>query len=156
MLSIAHPKFIVAAPTLWLILKNSSRVFDPLGYVAPVVLPAKLLLKTIRQNGYEWDKGLSETLQNQWYRIYSDLEKLSSLKLQRYAPVNDSTTLHVFSSASGIGNGFAVYQRTELQNEIVVQLIFAKARVNPSGKQNGNQMSIPNLELLAAALATAH
>nr|CAH8860744.1 unnamed protein product [Trichobilharzia regenti] len=54
---------------------------------------------------------------------------------------------HVFSDASEVGFGAAVYIRTTLRNDIDVSLVMGKSRVAPL-----KTVSIPRLELTAALL----
>ena len=51
-------------------------LFDPLGFIAPYAMKAKLLLQTLRRKRLGWDGTLEETDKEQWKRWLDDLPKL--------------------------------------------------------------------------------
>ena len=48
------------------LLSELSSIFDPLGFVSPVVLSGKLLLQDICRSGKGWDESLTETELKRW------------------------------------------------------------------------------------------
>ena len=48
------------------ILSLTSSIFDPIGYLAPVVLPAKLLLQDLCRDEYGWDEQIPEREAQRW------------------------------------------------------------------------------------------
>ena len=50
------------------LLSALSLVFDPLGFLAPLVLSAKLLLQDLCRRKYDWDGRLSEEDVKVWRR----------------------------------------------------------------------------------------
>ncbi|GFQ89399.1 uncharacterized protein TNCT_161791 [Trichonephila clavata] len=69
-----------------------------------------------------------------------------------------TTTLHMFSDASGKAFAACVFLRIECDNKVKIKLVQAKSRVAPLKKdpitKTKNEMSIPKLELLAAVIGT--
>ena len=53
------------------ILSASHSLFDPLGFVAPVLVEIKLLLREM--NGVDWDAALSEKKEERWRAWISTL-----------------------------------------------------------------------------------
>ena len=45
-----------------------SSIFDPLGFIAPVVLPAKKILQELCRQRYSWDDSLPEDVIKEWTR----------------------------------------------------------------------------------------
>jgi len=51
------------------VLQQSSKIFDPLGYLSPVMIQAKLLLQQLWQPNVQWDGPLPQPLQEQWVSV---------------------------------------------------------------------------------------
>ena len=45
-----------------------SQIFDPLGFIQPFLLPAKILLQELSVNGLGWDDEVSEESKVVWKR----------------------------------------------------------------------------------------
>ncbi|XP_073946595.1 uncharacterized protein [Choristoneura fumiferana] len=134
------------------VLSDVAKLYDPLGWIAPVVVMAKIFIQKLWLSGLEWDECLNEDLRRQWLTYKSLLEDLTQLKLPRWLNVtrDSKTELHVFSDASKSAFAAAVYARViDESNKVHVHLITAKTKVAPIEKE----ISIPRLELCGATLA---
>ncbi|XP_052407932.1 uncharacterized protein LOC127953079 [Carassius gibelio] len=131
-----------------------SSVYDPLGFLAPVVLPAKLLLQGLCRTKCDWDDPIPPAFQQKWNKWLIDLEKVAYFKVHRCVkPAGFGRTisaqLHHFADASENGYGTATYLRLQNMDERVhVTFLFGKARVAPL-----KTVTIPRLELTAAVVA---
>ncbi len=136
------------------ILSMVSSIYDPLGFLSPLTLPAKLLLQDLCKRNYGWDDQIHPVLQQQWTKWFRDLEKVMSFQVERcLRPANfgDSVCgqLHHFCDASESGYGTVTYLRIwNNSNRCHVSFMLGKARVAPL-----KQVTIPRLELTAAVLA---
>ena len=80
-------------------------LFNPLGFIAPYIMKAKLLLQTLRRK---------KTEKAQWNRWLDDLPKLEEVKVDRcfrpreFVEVKE-TQLHLFSDASPQGYASVAY-----------------------------------------------
>ena len=136
------------------ILSAIASIYDPLGFISPVVLVGKIILQRICKRGVSWDEPTSNDLQTCWDSWKSDLQSLQTLTIpRRFHPYPTSSSikveLHHFSDASTQGYGACSYLRFINGNEIHCSLVASKARVAPS-----KGMTIPRLELTAAVTAT--
>ncbi|XP_076089954.1 uncharacterized protein LOC143061985 [Mytilus galloprovincialis] len=128
------------------ILKQSSRIYDPLGLLSPVSVRAKILMQTLWEQKYEWDEPLPLEIQTTWKNLAKDLEKTTYTELKRpYFPnlPDQKTQLHVFVDASTTAYGATVY----ICNHHESSLVIAKNRVAPF-----KQLTLPQLELMAALI----
>ncbi|KAL2089185.1 hypothetical protein ACEWY4_016084 [Coilia grayii] len=135
------------------ILSVVSSIFDPLGFLAPLILPAKQLLHELCQKGFGWDEPLPQAVSGQWVEWTSSLEMIKGfsvprcLKLEGFG-VTRCAELHHFADASESGYGSVSYIRQEnKQNTIHVTFVLGKSRVLPL-----KNITVPRLELAAAAL----
>ena len=131
-----------------------SSVYDPLGFIAPVTLPGKVLLQELCRRKSGWDDSLPCDILQQWTRWLEELSRLSEFKIKRCIKPKGFgqpalAQLHHFSDASEGGYGTVSYARLENnRHEVQVAFLLGKARVTPL-----KPVTIPRLELTAAVLA---
>ncbi|XP_078374366.1 uncharacterized protein LOC144657884 [Oculina patagonica] len=136
------------------VLASVASVYDPLGFLAPLVLRAKKILQEVCKKGVSWDEPLPEEVRPRWERWKRDLLCLKELQIPRcFAPVTMSQErkyeLHNFADASTFGYGQCSYLRVKDDKENVnVSLVMGKSRVAPS-----KIATIPRLELTAAVVS---
>ncbi|KAK2549503.1 hypothetical protein P5673_030047, partial [Acropora cervicornis] len=58
-----------------LILSTATRFFDPLGLIAPVILPLKMMFQKLCKDGKDWDELIDAELNHQWLTTLSDLRQ---------------------------------------------------------------------------------
>ena len=136
------------------ILSSVASVYDPLGFLAPVILVGKRILQQLCIQDYAWDDPVPEELQRNWVKWKTDLIALKDIKIPRcYKPADFGKVLqvelHHFSDASSTGFGQCSYIRQiDDQSRVHCALVMAKARVVPR-----KIVTIPRLELSAAVLS---
>ena len=131
------------------VLHQSSRVFDPLGFTAPVTISAKLLLQQLWQKKLSWDVPLPSEYQQQWQTFLHDLQHLHTVSIPRCYWKNGMSTdapieLHIFCDASTKAYGAVSYFRQGNTTAYVI----ARNRVAPL-----KQLTLPRLELMGATIA---
>ena len=134
------------------ILSAVSSIYDPLGLISPMILAPKLLLQELSRHKVSWDDPIPPNMKTKWEAWLESAEALCQLKFSRCftsikAPAERQ--LHIFCDASELGYGACAYLRCQSEGEITVSLVLGKARLAPM-----HQVSIPRLELAAAALAS--
>jgi len=136
------------------VLSVTSSLYDPLGFVAPVVLVAKILLQDICTQGLGWDQTVGEDEQERWTQWLAELPQLEKTRIERCLKpkTGEEVTrhdLHIFCDASQRGYAAVAYLRTEDEKENVhCAFVMGKTRLSPV-----KTVSIPRLELSAALLA---
>ena len=84
------------------VLSAIASLFDPLQFLAPFTVRAKVLMQEIWMAGVDWDYKLPENLKAKWEKWVSKLRQLSNVAvprcLRRANPEN--IELHLFSDAS--------------------------------------------------------
>ena len=131
-----------------------SSIYDPLGFLAPVLLEGKCLLQMLCKDKASWDEPISDHIRSRWDRWISELLHVGNLSVPRcYKPVNFGNVikvqLHHFSDASNKGYGQCSYLRLENDmRNVNCAFVMGKARVTPL-----KPVTIPRLELTAALVS---
>ncbi|UYV70904.1 hypothetical protein LAZ67_8001068 [Cordylochernes scorpioides] len=133
------------------LLSDISRIYDPLGWLSPVIISFKILFQTLWKQDLDWDDPLSESLCSHWRRVKMDLAMLNHIKIPRYISCKGlihSLELRGFCDASESAYSLVVYMKSRFKSgHVQVTLIAAKTKVAPL-----KATSIPRLELCAALL----
>ena len=51
------------------VLRASSKVYDPIGFLNPVIVNAKILMQEIWKAGLQWDELLPPEMQEKWTNL---------------------------------------------------------------------------------------
>ncbi|XP_046145719.1 uncharacterized protein LOC114882021 [Osmia bicornis bicornis] len=132
------------------ILSEVASLFDPLGWAAPVLIFAKILMQDLWIIGAEWDEDLPEQLLSAWETFRSKLSQLDALAIPRWTNYSADIAqleLHGFCDASQRAYAAVVYLRVSRGESSVATLLVAKTKVAPV-----KALSIPRLELCGAVL----
>lgn len=146
------------------ILSLVARLYDPLGWISPVIFSLKLVLQSLlcssvegnenNSRKVEWDSPAPANVVQRYQEIVVDLPRLQEISLPRCLKPNFQArySLHGFSDGSSLGFSAAVYIRAEAPDGTGdIKLLIAKSRVAPLR----TKLTIPKLELNGAKLLTA-
>ena len=131
------------------ILSMSHSMFDPLGFVSPVLIEVKLLLGELGELG--WNDRISEDQIVRWKKWLASLQHLEKLRINRCFKVPGLTgkltyELHYFAVASTVAYGAASYLRMiDDKGEVHCSFVMGKYHLAPF-----RPITVPRLELLAA------
>ena len=137
------------------ILSTVASIYDPLGFLAPVILKAKELLQELCRRKLGWDEPIPEDLRPRWETWIRDLQNLKEVQIPRRFVPHDfgeykRIELHHFSDTSSYGYGQCSYIRVIGEGKIHCALVMGKTRVAPTSIQ-----IIPRLELTAAVVSAS-
>jgi hypothetical protein len=128
-----------------------AKLYDPLGWAAPVVITAKILLQELWLLKNDWDAPIPQELVQRWKDYVDDLPHLARARVPRWTgqrKENSSLELNGFADASSRAYATVVYLRViHSESNFQVNLICAKTKVAPV-----KTISIPRLELNAVVL----
>ncbi|KAF0754056.1 Uncharacterized protein FWK35_00018224 [Aphis craccivora] len=116
------------------VLSVVARIFDPLGFLSPVVLFAKHLMQLIWASGIAWDDKLPPEIEEVWSQFVAELPSLSSVRVPRFAGTQRGSTYTLcgFCDASVRGYAAIVYLHVVLpSNQIVIRLLGGKTKLAP-------------------------
>ncbi|XP_011262598.2 uncharacterized protein LOC105255167 [Camponotus floridanus] len=134
-----------------IILSSTARLFDPLGWLAPVMISAKVIIQTLCLHRLAWDESVAQVERNAWQRIQRELPLLEEVRVPRWLHSTQSSDveLHGFADASQRAYTAAVYARIRSSKASGPFLLAAKTKVALI-----RQISLPRLELCAADMLT--
>ena len=96
------------------LLSAVSSLYDPMGFVCPVVLEAKKILQRLWKLNLGWDDLIPEDLQSLWNEWKCKLAVLSQVQVPRCHLIDSTVvdiSLHLFSDASEDGYGMCLFLR---------------------------------------------
>ncbi|XP_065355901.1 uncharacterized protein LOC135950281 [Calliphora vicina] len=132
------------------VLSIIAQLFDPAGWLGPVVIIAKILMQQVWSDKTDWDEYLSEASGLKWNQFLRDYGSIDNIRICRWVGFKPSTKLqvHGFSDASEKAYGACVYVRLEDEDgSVQTHLLLAKSKVAPL-----KTISLPRLELCGASL----
>jgi len=129
----------------------TARLYDPLGFMAPVIIRIKMFFQELCVRKVEWDEPLTGQLLSKWNVLISGFTGIvTSIPRCYFWSVSDATSrcsLHGFCDASLGAYAAVVYMKTETASGSSTSFVASKTRVAPLSNQ-----TIPRLELLSALL----
>ena len=125
------------------ILSTVSTVYDPLGFLTPLLLVEKRLLQEFCKGKVDWEDPIPDNVREFWLRWREELHLLENLAVPRcFKPEGFGTVtsaqLHHFSDSSANGYGQCSYIRLENDKGKIHCLLV---------------LGIPRLELTAAVVS---
>ncbi|XP_036329728.1 uncharacterized protein LOC118741861 [Rhagoletis pomonella] len=131
------------------VLSIIAKLFDPAGWLAPIVVIAKILMQQIWLDGTTWDQPISSQTLSKWKFFVENYGYIQNIKVPRWMNCSNETPIqiHAFCDASEKAYAGVIYLRVENNKLVTSQLLLAKTKVAPIKK-----ISIPRLELCGAVL----
>lgn len=133
------------------VLSVIARLFDPLGWLSPFVIIAKMLMQELWIRGGDWNNPIPDDLLERWREYCEQMLTLTEVTIPRWTGQGGATLgweIHGFADASSRAYAAVVYLRVlKSMDSATVTLLIAKTKVAPI-----KPVSIPRLELCAAAL----
>lgn len=132
------------------VLSMINGVFGPLGFLAPVMVQARVLFREKTTHQVDWDDKLPEMYKSVWESWTSGLSELQSVSVPRnYSICLENGTLNVNCDASEVAVAAAAYLIDVDQEKSSASFVFGKSKL---AQRLGH--TIPRLVFCAAVLGT--
>ena len=132
------------------VLSTIAQLFDPLGWLSPYLIRAKILMQELWKRKILWDETLPPDLMKCWTCFCEDLRNIATIRIPRWLDVQAdySLQIHGFADASQQAYAAVLYLRLRSPSgQINTKLLTSKTRIAPV-----KILTIPRLELCAAVL----
>ena len=131
------------------ILSEVAKLFDPLGWLSPIVIRTKVLLQDLWLAEINWDDQVSPELQDRWLSFTKELPEIENMSIPRWFGSNKHSRLeiHGFSDASERAYTACIYMVAHNDDSVATNLVLGKTKIAPI-----KTLSMPRLELYAAHL----
>ena len=127
-------------------------LYDPLGFMAPLIVQLKLVMREIAGNDIGWDDDIPVQCWEKFKTAMFELLKLVDFKIPRAVcnsefPDTPNADLVTFTDASSVAMCALVYLVVEHNGCRYPSLVLSKTKIAPQP-----QPTVPKMELLAASL----
>ena len=118
-------------------MRATCSIFDPIGFIIPFILIAKILVQELWRRGYDWDEEIDEEAARFWRKWTDALSDISKVSVDRWfsCSFEDSVVqvqLHVFCDASEAAYGSVAYFRFSFKSGgHACRFAFAKSKLSP-------------------------
>lgn len=131
------------------ILSKIGKLYDPNGYLGPIIMKGKIIIQELWKDKRDWDEEIKGEIFKKWEKFNKDLINIPIISINRWLGTFEKEPLqiHGFCDASEKGYGAVIYSRVRLNGEYKAELIVSKSRVAPI-----KIITTPRLELSAANL----
>lgn len=105
----------VASKHIWTkreILSQIGKLYDPNGYISPIVITAKILIQRIWEEKIDWDDRVPSSILNEWATFILNLTELNHTSIPLGMKASWYSELHCFCDASENAYGAVVYVKT--------------------------------------------
>lgn len=132
-----------------IILSEMAKLFDPLGWLAPVTVKGKILMQDLWKANLSWDDTVPDAIQHDWVTYKNSLKSIEDISIPRLIRnISQQQYLVGFCDASLKAYSAVVYLCDVANQEIQrYHLIASKTRVAAI-----NATTLPRLELNGAVL----
>lgn len=131
------------------LLSDASKIFDPCGFLSPIIIKAKIAMQEVWKSGTDWDAAVPKQIQSEWNLYKSKLPLIEKIKLKRWfnTEIDSTVSLHGFCDSSERAMACVIYLVQKSKNQVTSTIICSKTKVAPIASQ-----TIPRLELNSAVL----
>ncbi|XP_037821167.1 uncharacterized protein LOC119610134 [Lucilia sericata] len=131
------------------VLSIIARLFDPAGWLAPVIITAKILMQQMWLDKIDWDEHIKPVALQKWKTFISNYNEINTIKLDRWVQYMPSSYIefHGFCDSSELAYAATLYIRIVNGDKVYVNLLIGKTKVAPVKRP-----SLPRLELCGAVL----
>ncbi|WKY07583.1 hypothetical protein Q1695_007220 [Nippostrongylus brasiliensis] len=135
----------VKVTTKRLVARQIASIYDPLGWLVPLLTPLKHFQQRLWREKFEWDTQLPESFTAEWNDLTKNANKFKQEFSRAFPTIADQTKLAVFADASERAMATCAY----LFDHVNSCLVMARGKL-PSIRSSS---TIPKLEMNAITMA---
>lgn len=70
------------------VLSRIAQIFDPNGYIGPVVIVAKIIMQKLWRSGVAWDDLIPDDIYREWQQFQECLPMVTQIRIPRWLVIN--------------------------------------------------------------------
>ena len=110
-LYIKEPTFETTNITKRSLLSNIARIFDPIGFLGPLLIQGRMLVQETLESNFSWDDELPTYILEKWSVISEQIKQALVIPIPRWVDVDPlgDITVHAFTDSIDRALGVVVY-----------------------------------------------
>lgn len=115
------------------LLSIAASLYDPIGWIIPVIVKFRLLIQTLWFNELGWDDNIDQITKQTFEKCLHNIKLLNKIKIPRWLHTTENSMLELigFCDASKDAYAAVIYSRVPKEEGWCVSIIAAKGRVTP-------------------------
>ncbi|GFU27558.1 integrase catalytic domain-containing protein [Trichonephila clavipes] len=105
------------------VLSIIARLFDPIGFLGPILTQAKLILQKLWVLKLEWDEPLSNPIAKEWNDFVSTLPVIQNIHVPRLVIGKGRIIINGFADASTAAYGAVLYVQSISKKDVSTRLV---------------------------------
>ena len=139
------------------LLSVAASLYDPIGWMIPVIVKLRLLIQSLWVNELGWDDNIDPITKQAFEKCLHNIKLLNEIKIPRWLHTTDNNIMELvgFCDASKVAYAAVIYSRILTKDGWAVTIIASKGRVTPLKTKKIIDLklcTIPKLELEAILL----
>ncbi|GFQ70629.1 uncharacterized protein TNCT_383341 [Trichonephila clavata] len=135
------------------VLSVIARLYDPLGFLGPVLTRAKVLLQRLWQQKLDWDDVLPDQIAKEWKEFVTTFKCIETVKINRFILTDTwlRVVLQGFADSSEVAYGAVVYLQCFYQTDrakLCVKISKLKQSVTLSGSLSASELDLAETKLI--------
>ena len=148
---INEPEFQIEDISKRSVLSDIARLYDPMGFLAPISVQGRLIVQDAFECDFSWDARLTDEVNQKWIILVNQLKAALQIPIPRWVGFKtlENVSIHCFTDASERAMGMVIYlvgQRHSI-------MYTSKAKICPNKMAH---FTIPRKELTAISLGTRY
>ncbi|XP_026481068.1 uncharacterized protein LOC113387893 [Ctenocephalides felis] len=129
------------------ILSTIARIWDPLGFITPITIKFKMIMKELWLLKLDWDEPLPSSLVATWLSIYNQLPELINLSIPQFVGTKNYIRCSLYGFADSLEKAYGAVIYIKPCHDNKYYLLLSKSKITPIKVQ-----TLARLELCAAHL----
>ena len=148
---INEPEFQIENISKRSVLSDIARLYDPMGFLAPLSVQGRLIVQEAWESDFSWDTKLTEEVNQKWITLVTQLKAALQIPIPRWVGFRTLgvVSIHCFTDASDKAMGMVIY----LVGQEHSIMYTSKAKICPIKMAH---FTIPRKELTALSLGVRY
>ena len=89
------------------LLSSIAQIYDPCGWISPIVFWSKVLMQHVWTLGLDWDSPLTDHISEKWSRFVKELPEIEKLRIPCFISLTTAVNIQLHGFSDGSESGYA-------------------------------------------------